>query len=497
MKVVIAVLAFAMIGATALASAIRQNDSTSCNLYNTGTNELRQGNSAAAIQTFGRVIDGCQQVDVQATAWLQIGRIRLSQWPVDLAGARTAADRLTGSPYLNTPSAADGFILKGLVELADGRNFANAITEFNRVDRNITRLTTAMAEAQYRIGEAQRLNHQPEAALRTFQNVTLAYPRTEWAARALVAAAVCQAGLGDFRAAMESLQRVRRDFQGSPETDLALQRNTILYRLHLKGKSQDLAQVMGSRKKYRDGIALAMDRQGRILLGHRDGLAVLHADSGDEIDAVVLAANSAFGVTDVGTWGDVAALARERLIVRHMTNLPPIQPAWPKADGSVDDVEVLSFTVNWRGEWLIGDGKTNSLRRYAPNGTPAGLLPGRVKAQRMAQNDIDDVAVLDGDQKVIWLLGRDGAISNQIAKRGREKEYDFGTPADVAFDILGNVYVLDGERNSIFVFDPRLQFRTLLNLPPKVIRKPVALAVDTRGYIYVFDRDAQQVFGFQ
>jgi outer membrane protein assembly factor BamD (BamD/ComL family) len=497
MKAVIAVLAFVTIGAMASASAVRQHDSTSCNLYNTGTNEMRQGNSAAAIQTFNRVIDGCQQVDVQATAWLQIGRIRLSQWPVDLAGARTAADRLTGSPYLNTPSAADGFILKGLVELADGRNFADAITEFKRVDRNVTRLTTAIAEAQYRIGEAQRLNHQTEAALRTFQDVTLAYPRTEWAARALVSAAACQTRLGDFRSAMESLQRVRRDFQASPERDLALQRNTILYRLYLKGKSQDLVPVMASRKRYRDGVALAIDRQGRILLGHRDGLAILHGESGDEVEAAALTATTAFGVTDVGTWGDVAALTRERLIVRHMANLPPMRPVSPKPDGVADEVEVLSFTVNWRGEWLIGDGKTNTLRKYTSNGTPAGVLPGRMKAERMAQNDIDDVAVLDGDRKVVWILGRDGAVADQIAKRGRDKEYDFGSPVDVDFDILGNVYVLDGDKNGIFVFDPRLRFRTLLNLPPQVIRKPVALAVDARGYIYVFDRDAQQVFGYQ
>ena len=497
MRDAIAVLAFAMLGLTASPSAIRQNDSTSCNLYNTGTNEMRQGNSAAAIQTFGRVIEGCLQVDVQATAWLQIGRIRLSQWPVDLAGARTAAERLTGSPYLNTPSAADGFILKGLVELADGRNFANAITEFKRVDRNVTRLTTAMAEAQYRIGEAQRLNHQTEAALRTFQDVTLAYPRTAWAAQALLSAAACQTRLGDFREAMESLQRVRRDFPGAPETDAALQRNTILYRLYLKGTSQDLVPVMASRKKYQNGLALAMDRQGRILLGHRDGLAVLHEESGDEVDAAALTGNTAFGVTDVGTWGNIAALAREHLIVRHMANLPPMRPVSPKADGVADEVEVLSFTVNWRGEWLIGDGKTNTLRKYTSDGTPAGVLPGRMKAERMARNDIDDVAVLDGDRKVVWILGRDGAVAGQIAKRGAEKEYDFGSPVDVKFDVLGNVYVLDGDKNSIFVFDPRLRFRTLLNLPPKVIRKPVAFAVDARGHIYVFDRDAQQVFGYQ
>ena len=67
----------------------------------------------------------------------------------------------------------------------------------------------------------------------------------------------------------------------------------------------------------------------------------------------------------------------------------------------------------------------------------------------------------------------------------------------MAFDVLGNVYVLDGGRNNIVVFDPRLQFRTILSFPLKTVKKPVAITIDPRGRIYVFDRDLQQLFGYQ
>ena len=492
----IAVFACATISAVEATSSSAQGDATSCSVYNTGVKEMDDGNLTGATESFRRVIAGCTLPETQAKAWLQVGRIGLRQWPVDLASAKVAADRLTTSPYINTPSAADGFILKGIIELADARNFGNALTEFKRVDRNVTRSTTAIAEAQYRIGETQRLNHQTETALRTFQDIPLMYPRTEWAAKALVAAAACQNRLGEFRGAMESLQRVRRDFAGSPEAELALQRNTILHRLYLKGRSQELVPVMTSKKKYREGVALGIDRQGRILLAHRDGLARLNADSGDEMAAESLAANASFAVTAVGMWGNVTALARDRLIVFDGPKAP-FRPVTPKADGTADEVEVAAFVTNWRGEWLIADNKTGSLRKYHSDGKPAGVLPGRIKAERMVQSDIDDVAVLDGDQKTVWMLNRDGTVADQIARRDKERQYEFDSPVDVAFDILGNVYVLDGGRNNIVVFDPRLQFQTALNLPLKTIRKAVGLAVDERGRIYVLDRDGQQIFGYQ
>jgi outer membrane protein assembly factor BamD (BamD/ComL family) len=492
----IAVFACVAIGAVESTSSSAQGDATSCSVYNTGLKEMDDGNLNGAIESFKRVIAGCTQVETQAKAWLQVGRIGLKQWPVDLSSAKGAADRLTTSPYLNTPSAADGFILRGIIELTDGRNFANALTEFKRVDKNVTRSIPAIAEAQYRIGETQRLNHQTEAALRTFQDIPQMYPRTEWAARALIAAAACQTRLGDFRGAMESLQRVRRDSPGSPEAELALQRNTILYRLYLKGKSQELVPVMTSKKKYREGVALGIDRQGRILLGHRDGLVRLNGDSGDEVSAEPLTANTSFAVTAVGMWGSVTAVARDRLIVFDGTKAP-FRPVTPKPDGTVDDVEVAAFVANWRGEWLIADSKSGSLRKFLPDGKPNGVLPARIKAERMAQNDLDNVAVLDGNEKSVLVLNRDGTVSGQIARRDKERQYEFDSPVDVAFDILGNVYVLDEGRNSILVFDPSLQFRTSLTFPLKTIRKAVGLAIDERGRIYVLDRDGQQILGYQ
>ena len=496
-----AALICAAAGTLTAATLPYQSDSASCAQYETAEREVREGEFDAALQSLQRVIKGCQQRDRQAMGWVLAGRIGLMKWPMDLAGAREAAERLTGSgsPYLETPSAADGFILKGTIEILEGRNFAKALTEFKRVDDKLTKSTTALAiaEATYRIGEAERLNHQPEAALVTFMNAAMRYPRSEWAARALLSAAYCQTQLGQFQPAMELLQRVRRDAANLPEAELALQRNSILYRLDLKGSPQELVPVMTAKKRYRDGVALGTDKQGRLLLAHRAGFTTLNPDSGDELPADSLPANDSFGVSGIGMWGNVVAISGERQIVRNSQTLAPIRPTVAKPDGTEEDVELSAFVTTWRGDWLIADRKSGAIRRYLPDGKAAGLFVQRMKAERMVQNDIDDVAVLDADQKGVVIYGRDGSSTGQILRRSPDRHYDFGDPVDVAFDVLGNVYVLDGGRNNIVVFDPRLQFRTILSFPLKTVKKPVAITIDPRGRIYVFDRDLQQLFGYQ
>jgi DNA-binding beta-propeller fold protein YncE len=61
-------------------------------------------------------------------------------------------------------------------------------------------------------------------------------------------------------------------------------------------------------------------------------------------------------------------------------------------------------------------------------------------------------------------------------------------PKDVYVDGLGNLYVVDAHHQAVFVYDDQYQPLTRLS-PVNGIQKPVAVAVDHEGNIYVSDRE--------
>jgi TolA-binding protein len=474
-----------------------------CSVYKTGRAFVEAGNFGAALKDFQTVVERCPQNDIKAQALLERGLIFLRQWPRQIGEARKVAEVLT-SQYLNTPTAPDGYVLAGLIELEDNRNFQAALEQFTRVNENITSSSQAFAKASFHTAETYRLAHQPEAALVRFRDTTLKYPTTEFAAKALLGLATGYVRQGQFIQAMETLQRVRREFAGSPEATLALQRNTILHRLHMRGKLQTANVVMPGKAKLRDGVALSADRSGRILVAHRDGMTMLRADTGDPVRQEPMPSTPQYEVTGVGVTGGNAVLVRRHVFVFDDPKISPFLPGIPQQDSRSEHLEIMAFLANWRGEWLVADGRTDTIRRYAADGNHIGVFgpSGRRKVVRMAQNDIDDVAVLDDGTKNIHVFDRAGAAIGEIPRRpaAMPREYELDSPVDLAFDVLGNLYVLDAAKSAIVVFDPRLRYATTIQLPVKDaagIRRGVALTVDETGRIFVLDRDGQQVVGYR
>jgi hypothetical protein len=97
----------------------------------------------------------------------------------------------------------------------------------------------------------------------------------------------------------------------------------------------------------------------------------------------------------------------------------------------------------------------------------------------------------------VTLFGRDAKILARIPERGTG--YQLRRPADVAFDRLGHVYILD--RGSVFVFaiqGPRLI--TTFTIPEKgtgAVGTPQALAVDSAARLYIFDEKSNMVQVFR
>ena len=494
-------LAIAVLASTAgHAARIAQVDaSRGCSAYKNGLNFVEERKFKEALVDFQTVVDSCPTVAVKAQALLQQAYIYLNQLPANFAEARRVATTMGQAPYLDTPSGPNGYILLGLIELREKRSFETAQDQFKRLNA-IGASSTSVAEAQFWTAEALRIAHRPQEALRRFEDVALRYPAMSWKAQALLGAAACYVQMGEPIAAMEALQRVRRDFPGSREADLALKRNSVLHRMMMRGLLQTTQPpVPLGPARLRDGVGFVAEASGRIILGYRDGVAILPSPSASAFQTQVLdqpeASATAVGLGPNG----VIALAREKFFAIKREKVEFWNPELPQKQGNPEPVDILSFTTKWNGEWLIGDGKTNDILRFDGTGAYLGPFAENVPARRMIRNDIDDIAVVNERTKGIAIFGRDGGAPREIPKRV-QGVYEWDNASDISFDGLGNLYVLDGAKSLVHVFDAGLKFRTTIQLAikgPVQLRKAHALIVDESGRIYVLDRDGQQVLAYQ
>ena len=149
------------------------------------------------------------------------------------------------------------------------------------------------------------------------------------------------------------------------------------------------------------------------------------------------------------------------------------------------------------GDRLVVDRKAKTVLRVTSAGKFVSNFA-NLDVERLARNDVDDVAMIDRQNKSIALADRDGKIIARIPAKGTN--YQFADPADVAFDALGHLYVLDSNRAAIHVFGPKNTLITTITVPgrePGALQKPKALAIDAAGRLYVFDESTQRIQVYQ
>ena len=119
-------------------------------------------------------------------------------------------------------------------------------------------------------------------------------------------------------------------------------------------------------------------------------------------------------------------------------------------------------------------------------------------AARLVLSPLEEIAMLDKGSKTITIVDRDGKPISKIAGRGTGYELD--DPVDVAFDLLGHVYVLDRGKASVVVFGPKNRFVANVTIPeksPGAFTRAAALSVDTAGRLYIFDERAKRIQVYQ
>jgi TolA-binding protein len=490
-----AALIAGLIAAFSAGFAAQNGDDFARRQYESGLTFLHNARYSEALKDFQAVVDSFPQSSVADDALLQVALHRLDV-ARDVAGAQAAADRLL-KDYPNSDSAPMAYIVAGRLTIAKGRSPADvdgALASFERVPRLFPG-SDAVAAARFYAGETLRLARRGDEAMDRLGRVSMEYPRSIWAARADLSTVPLLVAGDRASQAFARLQQIRLEFPGSAEANTALRYSTILYRLFVRGRSQPpytfSGRYIGSEaSRFRDVTGIIIDDAGRVLLGHRLGVSIF--DGKGTFTRTVNAEDASAFFLEEGT---------RIVVVRKGTLNPegaaPISMGVPVSNRlprPLDEIPAVVTLTN--GDRLIVDRDAKTVLRYSSQGKYIGVFTS-MNTERLARNELDEVAMIDRETKAIVLIDREGRPLGRIAPKGAG--YQFENPIDLAYDSLGHLYVLDRNRPAIHVFGAKNRSLAVITTGKESggLLRPQALAIDGFGRIYVFDESSQRIQVYQ
>lgn len=488
-----------LLGVTALGATVAaqpNNEEFARRQYESGLNFLQNHRYTEAMKDLQAVVDSFSTSLVADNALLQIALYHL-ETAHDLDSAQEAVEKLV-KEYPDSDSAPMAHVLAGRIAFSRGRSsndLDGALASFERVPRLFPG-NEAVAAAGFYAGEALRTVRRDREAVERFRRVTMEYPRSIWAARAGLAAGYALVQQNQPMQALQEIQRARRLFPGSTVAADALDLNSIVYRLYVRGPSHPSHTFSGKTigaadSGLKDVVRLTFDPTGRLMVGHKRGISIFKAD-GTVAETIQAVNATAFFVDEQ----DRFVVARGGSLITGRNQA--IAFSGPGSDGTLralDDIPAV--LANDRGERLVSNPKAHNVIRALPNGRFLSVFaPGNVS--RMAQNWMGDVAMLDRGSKAVVVVDRDGKPVSKIPSKGTG--YEFDDPVDVAFDALNHVYVLDPGRSAIFVFGAKSTLVTTLSVPdrsPGALARAQAVGVDSAGRLYAFDSRSRRIQVYQ
>lgn len=466
--------------------------------YRAGMAFLAENKILEALKDFEKVVELYPRSSVAGAALLQIAQCQLDAGEIDKADA--AVDRLQ-KQYSTSESASMGMVLAGRILLAKDRSAANvesAISSYRRVGIMFED-SGAVPAANYYTGEALRLSHRDDEAIRSYRQVSTDHPESEWAPRAMLGEAQCLVLTGQATSAMDVLQRVRQRFPKTPEASTAVAWNTTLYRLYIRALAQQPAyqfvpqkSIAGTAGRLKDIKALGFSPAGLLYAAVPEAVVVFDR-AGEQVPGSAVRDVRAITFDRAGR---PVLVCKEAVVSKEISGRPlGVQ----KPDGTLRFLnDVVSGVVTSSGDLLVVDSNARNIGRFSPAGKFIGQFA-PVLSERLAIDGTDRVASLDQDG-MVSITDHDGRARPKIPARGQD--YQFDRPVDIAFDPLGHVYVLDKNKATVWVFAPSPQPRLLtrFSLPqksPGAFRRAACFALDSAGRLYIYDDDVEKIQVYQ
>jgi hypothetical protein len=326
----------------------------------------------------------------------------------------------------------------------------------------------------------------------------MAYPRSSWAAAARLSSAACLATEGRPLDAMQQLQRVILAAPASPEAQQARTLNTIINRLYVRPPAQSPYgfsghSIAGASGRLRDVSAIAFGPEGALFVTGRTGVLALD-QKGTTLRSISAVEPRALFVDHQGR----VLAAQKALLVQEAAPVALMQTLTVPRDGGqarvLDDISAVAVLSS--GERLVADRGQRGVFRFDTSGKHLGTFSS-IRASRIALGPGERVALLDRDNKSVAILDRTGTALTRIAAKAAG--YELMNPTDVAFDVLGHLYVLDAAQVRVFAADGSLvaTFAGGDKTAPGTLREGTALALDDAARLYIYDQRAERVQIYQ
>ena len=463
--------------------------------FENGRGHMRRGNYEEGLKDFRTVAETYPDSALADNARLEVSRYLLDIAHDAGAAVREADEILKRYPV--SDSAPYAYLVQGEVLLQRSRrkdDLEKAVATFDRVP-GIYRDAEAVPRALYLSAEAVRLSQQPARALAKYRAIEATYPSDPVIAKVHVGAGAALAATGDVAAAMEEFQFARAEDVPKEDADAALARLSTLYRLYVRPATvspfvSTAKDVLAPRVK--DVVSMVITPAGSGYFVSRQAVTPFESGKGEPAPgavkprAVTLDELGRIIVIDAGT-------VKRR-------NGPSTPLAVPGASKALEETSAAVALKN--GDWLVAsddEGGEKGIQRFGPMPTLKHVGPfAPQRAARLAVNEFDEVAVLDRDQKTVKIFDDAGKQITAIAPKGTG--YELRNPVDIAFDALGNLYVLD--RTALLVFSARrpltlLKTFTEPETSPSALRRATAFALDPFGRLYIADDHAEKIRIYQ
>jgi hypothetical protein len=350
----------------------------------------------------------------------------------------------------------------------------------------------------FQAARAHRLLRESQQASDKYQDLILKYPRLPLAARAHLGIARCLVSLDRVPEAMDELQRVRLLFGGSSEAAVALDWNSILYRLYIRPQAKEAPYTFTGRSlpsapgRLEGVVGMLAGSQGRLVVATSKDVSEYDA-SGEKVTArAVPNVETIFRGPD----GKVVAAVQGGLSILDPPEFFSVRVKKP--DGSLRTIErIADGAVTERGDYILADVRNKSLALLEHNETTSGKAFPVGVADRMDIDDLGDVAFIEHEGKRVTVVDAFGDAVTKVDEQ-------LSDPVDLQFDGLGFLYVLDRGAASVFVYrlplEPgrsavRVAAFSIGGGKPGEFRKGSFLSLDSAGRLSIYDgRDKRILF---
>ncbi|MEE2791595.1 MAG: tetratricopeptide repeat protein [Acidobacteriota bacterium] len=457
----------------------------------TGLSFATDGRYTEALTDFEAIVELYPLNPAADNALLEIARVHLEATE-ELELAENYASRIVDDTnYSQEDAAPEAYVILARIMMARGHTVENLNAALAQLERGLGLWPNAatVPQALFFTGEAHRRAGRLDEALEAFGRVVLEdHESSIWTARAGLKAGVLLTVMGDPLSGMAAFQQVRDQWPTSPEATIALERNSILYRLYVRSPDQafSFAGEMLSTRRMRRVEHLLVDDAGEVFystdrrVGLADPAASPWAPAGERPRGLALDRH-----------GAVTVLARGSLVPRNSGPVPLSVPRRGEDPKQLRELDAAGVTE--AGDWLIMDRDERQIYRYSPDGRYMGIFSSG-RAEQLAVGFNDQVAIVDRDNRI--RLMTEGEASQEIPREG--PNYEIDDPVAIVFDVFGHLYVADEERVFIFGQDRRLlrQFPTTDDVA-EAPRKITAFALDAFGGFVIADDDDERIVRYR